>query len=351
MCGNSTRMSGLFLFFDASYEFSMKALPSFRPKLRPNVFSSLMGDSPPVSSAFFATNYPRKFWNRFIENQYHFDTIGDNKSGEVMITMGVILKLCYSLLLLCATLTGCDEHIEPEITSYLETVSEIPQEIWGQLDEETRNALAEGTKYVALTFDDGPRYETTQVLLDGLKERGAQATFFVIGTQILCSGNSQLLERMVKEGHQIGNHTYSHERLLSAHESIVIEEIQKNNVILKNLLGEEDYWLRPPYGLIDSSRAKLVETPMIYWTLDPEDWKWLDAKKVVELVVENIKAGDIVLLHDFYPSSVEAALEIIDALQPEGYVFVTVKELFNIYGVTPEDGILYASPENIRPLC
>ena len=251
---------------------------------------------------------------------------------------------------LCLTMTGCDERFEAEVSNYLDAVSEIPKEIWGQLDEEVRNSIAEGTKYVALTFDDGPRYETTSALLDGLQERGAQATFFVIGTQIMCGENAELLERMIDEGHQVGNHTYSHVRLLSAEESTVLEEIQKNDIILKNILGEEEYWLRPPYGLIDSKRAKLVETPMIYWTLDPEDWKWLDTKKVVDLVVSRVKAGDIILLHDFYPSSVEAALEIIDILQPQGYVFVTVEELFGIYGVMPEDGVLYASPEQIRPL-
>ena len=265
--------------------------------------------------------------------------------------MGIFLRLCYSLLMLSMVLVGCDENIEPELSTYLDAIGEIPSEIWGQLDEETRKTIAEGTKYVALTFDDGPRRETTEVLLDGLAERGAQATFFVIGTQILCGDNDALLERMIAEGHQVGNHTYSHVRLISAQESTVIEEIQKNNVILKNVLGDGDYWLRPPYGMINSGQAKLVDTPMIYWTLDPEDWKWLDTKKVVDIVLENIDAGDIVLLHDFYPSSVQAALEIIDRLQPEGYVFVTVKELFEIYGVDPQNGLLYASPENIRPLC
>lgn len=232
----------------------------------------------------------------------------------------------------------------------MEAAGEIPERIWEQLDEETRSAIAEGTKYVALTFDDGPRAETTNLLLDGLQERGAQATFFVIGTQILCADNEALLKRMIEEGHQVGNHTFSHERLLTAAESTVIEEIQKCAVVLQNVLGEGDYWLRPPYGLIDSSRAKLVDTPMIYWSLDPEDWKLLNSEKVTEFVVEQIEAGDIVLLHDFYPTSVKAALEIIDRLQPEGYVFVTVQELFDIYGITPEKGVLYASPEHIRPL-
>ena len=265
-----------------------------------------------------------------------------------MITMGIILKLCYILLTVCVPLAGCDDPMEPEVSSYLQTQVEIPGEIWGQLDEQTKTAIAEGVKYVALTFDDGPRCETTSALLDGLKERGAQATFFVIGTQVMCAGNEGLLERMAAEGHQIGNHTYSHERLLDIEVSRVIEEIQKTDVLLKNILGDGSYWLRPPYGLIDSARAAQLNTPMIYWSLDPEDWKWLDAKKVTEFVTSRVKAGDIILLHDFYPSSVEAALAIIDRLQPLGYVFVTVEELFAIYGVEPENGVLYATPELIR---
>ena len=264
--------------------------------------------------------------------------------------MSIFVNLCYILLIPCVVLTGCDGKMETAAAPYLEAGVEISGEIWGSLDEETKNAIAEGVKYVALTFDDGPRSETTAALLDGLKERGAQATFFVIGTQVACNNHAELLRRMKEEGHQIGNHTYSHERLIDASEGVVIEEIQKNEIILKNLLGDGDYWLRPPYGLIDKKRSALVKTPMIYWSLDPEDWKWLDTKKVVELVLSQVQAGDIILLHDFYPSSVAAALEIIDRLQPEGYVFVTVQELFNIYGVTPEDGVLYASAERVRPL-
>lgn len=258
----------------------------------------------------------------------------------------------YILLLCCIFLTGCDEPTEPGITPWeTATAGEIPEEIWDQLDDATRSAIAEGTKYVALTFDDGPRMETTQRLLDGLRERGAQATFFVIGTQIQCVGNESLVKRMKEEGHQVGNHTYSHVKLLTTDESSVIQEIRKNEVILENILGEGEYWLRPPYGLINSERAKLAGTPMIYWSLDPEDWKVLDADKVTQIVVNQVQAGDIILLHDFYPSSVEAALKIIDLLQPQGFVFVTVEELFRIYGVTAQRGVLYATPERVRPLC
>ena len=226
--------------------------------------------------------------------------------------------------------------------------AEIPEDIWGELDEETRRELVEEPKYVALTFDDGPRRDTTSVLLDGLLEWGVPATFFVIGRQI--PGNEDLLCRMKEEGHQIGNHTYDHTRLLTAEPEQVVEEIHKTEVLLTELLGADDYCLRPPYGAIGKTRAALVKTPMIYWTVDPEDWKVLDAAQVTEHVVSHAEPWGIILLHDFYPTSVQAALAIVDRLQREGYTFVTVEELFRIRGVEPQDGCLYASPDKLRSL-
>ncbi len=235
-----------------------------------------------------------------------------------------------------------------ERTVSADASAEIPEEILGELDEETLQELVEEPRYVALTFDDGPRRDTTSVLLDGLLERGVPATFFVIGRQI--PGNEDLLKRMKAEGHQIGNHTYDHTRLLTAEPDKVVEEIHKTEVLLTELLGEGDYWLRPPYGAIGKTRAALVKTPMIYWTVDPEDWKTLDAAQVTEHVVSHVEPWGIILLHDFYPTSVQAALDIIDQLQAEGYTFVTVEELFRIRGVEPKAGCLYASPDKLRSL-
>lgn len=234
---------------------------------------------------------------------------------------------------------------------WLWAVSLLLMLVSGCTERETGAAVETGAapaRYLALTFDDGPRRGTTDVLLDGLKDRGIPATFFVVGEQI--PGNEDLICRMAEEGHQIGNHTYSHTRLLEAAQDTVIEEIQKTEVLLEQLTGEETYWLRPPYGLIDSQRAALVDTPMIYWSVDPEDWKLLDAEKVISSVLEQVTEGDIILLHDFYPSSVEAALKLVDILEKEGYTFVTVEELFRLRDITPEPGVLYAAPEKIRQI-
>ena len=117
-------------------------------------------------------------------------------------------------------------------------------------------AVSGGCKYVALTFDDGPRADTTSVLLDGLQARGVSATFFLIGEQI--PGNEGLLRRMAAEGHQIGNHTYSHAILEDAADNAIVEEIHKTEVLLTDVLGTDTYWLRPPYGMVDRARTSTM---------------------------------------------------------------------------------------------
>lgn len=257
-----------------------------------------------------------------------------------------VCLLLAAVLLLPAS--GCGLRVRAAGADEAAGPAEIPLEILGELDPDTLSELVEEPKYVALTFDDGPRADTTGRLLDGLLERGAAATFFVIGQQI--PGNEDLLRRMKAEGHQIGNHTYSHVRLVSSEGDSLMEEIHKTEVMLQEVVGPGSYWLRPPYGRIDVRQARLVKTPMIYWSVDPQDWKLLQADKVVSAVLECVHPGDIILLHDFYPTSVDAALTIVDRLQAQGYAFVTVEELFRIQGVEPQAGTLYACPDRTRPM-
>ena len=259
-------------------------------------------------------------------------------------------KMLFFLLaaLAAGLAVGCDRDVEPDLTDYASGPAEIPVEILGEMDGGTRQALTGEPKYVALTFDDGPRADTTGRLLEGLAARGAAATFFIIGEQV--HGNEYLLCRMAADGHQIGNHTYSHTRLTNVDTEHMVEEINKSEVVLREVVGNRAFWLRPPYGQMDAKRAGQVKTPMIYWSVDPQDWKLLDTAKVVEAVVGKVQSGDIVLLHDFYATSVDAALQIVDRLQAEGFIFVTVEELFRIQGATPQPGVLYAKPGKARPL-
>lgn len=206
----------------------------------------------------------------------------------------------------------------------------------GEADLPAETALPLEGKYIAITFDDGPRRDTTTRLLDGLRERGASATFFLVGRQI--AGHEDLVRRMKAEGHQVGNHTWSHVKLQGAAPATIACELDKTDALLQKILGAGSYWVRPPYGLICEEEKKLISVPMVHWSVDPMDWDLLNTGKVVHAVLSRAKAGDIILLHDSCPTSVEAAFVVIDTLQARGYCFVTVEELLALTGVQAVPG-------------
>lgn len=200
-------------------------------------------------------------------------------------------------------------------------------------------AEVENIKYVALTFDDGPSPRCTPQLLDGLNERGVHATFFVVGCQVV--KDPDIVTRMAAEGHQVGNHSYDHKELdkLSAQEAA--QDMRKNDQLLQELLGEGDYWVRPPYGLLSEEESSALTVPIINWSVDTEDWKSKDAGKILDIIYRDTGDGDIILLHDRYLNSVSAALQAVDHLQQQGYRFVTVAELLALRGIRPEGGTTY----------
>jgi peptidoglycan/xylan/chitin deacetylase (PgdA/CDA1 family) len=192
---------------------------------------------------------------------------------------------------------------------------------------------------VALTFDDGPRSSTTGPLLDGLALREVPATFFLVGNRI--PGNEDLVRRMAAEGHQIGIHTYDHVELKGLSRQDFDLQVGKTRALITQLVGEGNYWLRPPYGLMDRQAGQWCGGPVILWSVDPEDWKDDDIDRIVAAVVEHVSDGDIILLHDLFPSSAQAALRVVDTLLARGCCFVTVEQLMAERGVTPEVGARY----------
>ena len=196
-------------------------------------------------------------------------------------------------------------------------------------------------KLIALTFDDGPRRSTTTALLDGLQERGVKATFFLIGNQV--PTNEDIVRRMDEEGHQIGIHTYDHVRLTGLNQADFEAQVGKTRTLLKTVLGHNDFLLRPPYGLMDEGVKKHAGCPIILWSIDPEDWGDQNAAREVAHVMEKARDGGIILMHDIFPDSVTAAMEIVDRLHQQGYLFVTVDELFAARGVPLEPGKRYSN--------
>lgn len=197
----------------------------------------------------------------------------------------------------------------------------------------------EQRRLIALTFDDGPRRSTTTALLDGLAERGVKATFFLIGAQV--EDNRDVVRRMDREGHQIGIHTYDHVQLTDLNRADFDAQVEKSRATLKAVLDHNDFLLRPPYGILDDSVKAWVGCPIILWSIDPEDWRDQDAQRVIGEVVSEARDGGIILMHDIFPESVEAALAIVDALHAQGYYFCTIEELFAARGIPLEAGESY----------
>lgn len=233
-------------------------------------------------------------------------------------------SICAALVLLLALLSGCGT-VEP--TAAVQSVTE-----------------GEGArKYVALTFDDGPSPRCTPQLLDGLRELGAHATFFVVGCQV--EKDPDIVQRIADEGHQVGNHSYDHAALNTLTSAQALEDLQKNDRLLRELLGDGAYWVRPPYGLLPEEEAAALTVPLVNWSVDTEDWRTKDRDKILDVIYRCTGDGDIVLLHDRYQNTVDAVLTAVAHLQQQGYEFVTVAELLEIKGIAAEQGITYRCAE------
>lgn len=194
-------------------------------------------------------------------------------------------------------------------------------------------------KLVALTFDDGPDDQYTPKILAILKEKGARATFFVVGNQI--EEFSEQMKRIVQEGHGIANHTWSHPDLRKIWSADVKKEIQSTQAEMIRVVGRQPDLFRPPYGAYTKSDlATFNELGMrnILWNVDTMDWSGLSGDEIVKNVKRDISPGGIILQHNFpidsdlLAGTVDALPKIIDELRAEGYQFVTVQTLLSARG-------------------
>lgn len=179
-------------------------------------------------------------------------------------------------------------------------------------------------KQIAITFDDGPSLYTEE-LLDGLMKRNVKASFFLIGKKV--EEFPDIVKREKEEGHLIGNHTYNHVDISKVSEEVAKEELGKTDQALKKILGEGTIYVRPPFGIRQKKLEEELDLIPVMWSIDPLDWTTENVTEIVNKVVTEADENDIILMHDCYKSSVEAALRIIDILQKEDFEFVTVEEL------------------------
>ena len=205
------------------------------------------------------------------------------------------------------------------------------------VETEDQMTMAEyrGGKYLAITFDDGPHKTNTVKLLDILKEEDVKATFYVLGNR--AEVYPEIVRRAYEEGHEIGNHSYSHKQLNTLSDSELDYQIETTNEIIEKITGQVPKTIRPPFGEIDKEQKKNYNQAFVYWNVDPEDWKYKDPDKITTDILEAVHNGkDVILLHDLYQTSVEAAGNVIRQLKEEGYQFVTRSELRQIKAALEE---------------
>lgn len=185
-------------------------------------------------------------------------------------------------------------------------------------------------KVIALTFDDGPKQGTTDIILDALKKHDAHATFFVLGS--MAEKSPELLRRMVEEGQEIGSHTYDHPQLTKVSEQEIFAQLNRTQEVIQQSTGKGPTAFRPPYGSIDDRvRACLGDNmEVVLWDIDTEDWKYRDTNHIAQAVMNNAADGRIILMHDIYKTSAEAAVTIIEQLSAQGYEIVTASDLREI---------------------
>lgn len=209
----------------------------------------------------------------------------------------------------------------------------------GEAEKPTEEKPEKTQKMIALTFDDGPYPPVTERILKLLKDNDSHATFFVMGNRM--DTYPDTVAQAFEDGNQIGNHTYSHKDLSKLNASDIAYEVEHSNELINKNAAVGDAYLRPPYGAKNDTVRSAVKVPMICWSVDTLDWKSKDKDAIYKEIMDNVKDGDILLMHDLYPTTADAMEKVIPELIRQGYKLVTVQELLEANGITPEGGTVY----------
>lgn len=246
--------------------------------------------------------------------------------------------------------------------------------------ETSANPAYEGKRVMALTFDDGPQAGSTEYMLDVLKKHNAKATFFVVGTQLSYEPNGVLTTRAAAEGHQIGNHSYSHPNFGKLTDEQILEQRDKNNALIEKYTGKPATVFRVPGGQRSQRIRNLLAQPLAQWDIDPLDWKFLNSDYIKKYAKNNdmsydeaesrlidiilfeglytdldgeyifsppvayeMKHGSILLFHDIYPASAKAVDRLLTYLEENygNFVFLTFDEFILTENDTIEPGVIY----------
>ena len=194
---------------------------------------------------------------------------------------------------------------------------------------------------VALTYDDGPQTNAGNRILDVFARYGQRATFFMVGDRV--PSRAAEVQRMVAEGHEVANHTYSHTYLNKVDAATIRSQVAKCNDIIEQTCGVRPTVMRLPGGNKNSTVLQNVNMPIILWNIDTLDWKTRNAQSTIGAVVGHVSNGDIVLMHELYDATAQATETIVPALVEQGFQLVTVSELAALRGINLSPNTVYYS--------
>ncbi len=194
-------------------------------------------------------------------------------------------------------------------------------------------------KAIAITFDDSPSPNKTNLILNSLALNHFHATFFIIGEKAI--NNKDLLLSIKESGNEIGSHTYKHQNMQKLSKEEIEEDFIKMNNLYEQIFRENLKLIRPPYGLMKKSLPSFIDASIILWSMDTNDWRYRNSDYLVNYVIENVKDGDIILFHDAYDSTVKAIEELLPLLYSKGYQVMSVSELFKLKNIPLENSKIY----------
>lgn len=239
------------------------------------------------------------------------------------------------------------DQVTTEIAAYFDCINEVylvdaDKPAYEAFQAEKAKKARENM--IALTFDDGPNPKTTPIILDILKKYNAKATFFILGQNI--AGNEDIIKRMVAEGHEVANHSWSHPNFVTLSADRVKQEVEQTQSALEKITGKRPTLIRPPYGAVNQAVMSAMNMPAMYWSVDSLDWKSRNPQAVLSVVQANARPGSIVLMHDIHQSTADAVESVIKYLQGKGLTMVTLPDLL---GQNLDPHLVYYDRDSARP--
>ena len=229
--------------------------------------------------------------------------------------------------------------VTPEELAAQEAAQAAAQQSTGQ--SQTADGIDPSKPMVALTFDDGPQPSVGNRIMDCLAQYGGKATFFMVGERV--GSYKTEVQRMVAEGHEVANHTMNHKYLQKLGAAQIQAQVNNGNDAIQAACGVRPTLLRLPGGNHNATVLANAGMPMIQWNVDTLDWKTRNADKTVAAVLNHVKDGDIILMHELYGATGDAVARIVPELHKRGFQMVTVSQMAAAKGRSLEAGKLYSS--------